>query len=163
MFFIPSLFCHDAKMVRETHGYEYHQRKYPQEQCKNPPTHRALKEALRWDLVRTIFLPGLEPNRFWCFFLKEPFFGNINHIKLVFFLYEITHPDSDGMVYRICSGRGMHNYFSTTCGNTDNGAACNANCCSNHAARFRYRDLMRGAGILWLCTGGNATSQIPQM
>jgi hypothetical protein len=79
---------------------------------------------------------GIGTDHTVCAFVQKTFLGNINHIKIVFFLYETTHPDSDGMVYRICSGRGMHNYFSTTRDNTDNGTGI-GDCCSNHSARFR--------------------------
>ena len=71
----------------------------------------------------------------------EPFFENINHITTVFSLYETTHPDPDGMWYRICSGWGVHKHcFNITCGNPDIGTTCNANGTgTGTSTRFKYR------------------------
>jgi hypothetical protein len=133
--------------------------------AKKPPTRRASKEALRrGPSLRTIFF-CLGVNRID--FSQEPFFGNINHIKLVFFLYETVHSDPDDMWYRICSGQWMHKHcFTTPCGDTDNGTTYNANGSgTGTSARFRYRYPLRGTGILWLCTRRicNPTCQIHQM
>ena len=98
---------------------------------------------------------------------RARFLGNINHIKIAFFLYETTPPDPDGMWYRICSGRGMHNHCSTiTFGNTDDGTTNNTNGTgTGNSARCKYRYPLWGTGLLWLYTRRfwNATGHLHPM